>query len=100
MPAKGHRVASHQARLGDRRKRHGKGPSGIPNTPPGSLEAADNLPKTSSPLQAVPEMGTPSKLTQHARPIVYNFIKPELTRIAVVGGTMLIALISLSIILG
>ena len=100
MPAKGHRVAAHQARLGDRRKHHAKGPSGIPNTTPSPLGTEDKLPKTSSPLLAVPELGTSAKLIPHARPIVHNFIKPELTRIAVVGGAMLIALISLSIILG
>lgn len=100
MPAKGHRVASHQARLGDRRKRHGKGPSGIPNPPLSPLVSEDQLSKPSSSLQAANELGTSTKLIPHARPIVHNFIKPELTRIAVLGSTMFIALISLSIILG
>jgi hypothetical protein len=100
MPAKGHRVAAHQARLRNRRKYHAKGPSGIPNPPPSPLATEDKLPKTSSTLLAVPQLGTSPKLTPHARPIVHNFIKPELARIAVLGATMLIALISLSIILG
>ena len=101
MPGKGHRVASHQARLGQRRHRTARGAT----TP---LEGKTDV-QTIDPERpgdpALPVHPAPIATPAHRgrgepRRTVVEFIAPELKRIGAIAGVAFVLLVILSFVLG
>lgn len=114
MPGKGRRVASSQARLNQRRRRTGRGPSGIPapgTTLAGSQPSRGVTPQTSGKAAAgiegdrregQPVPTSPLRTLPRARaevPASYKYVGPELRRILAFAGVVLVILIALGILL-
>lgn len=109
MPQQGksRRVAARQTQAGQRKKRRGRGPSGIPSTthaPQVTAAVQDEarvltgaVPETSMP-QAVelPQPVVPPIRPTEPRAALYGYVKPELTRILGLSAVVLTALIGLS----
>lgn len=118
MPGKGRRVASRQAQLGRRRKRQNRGPSGVPAAEPEVKEVASSgasnvatevkEPAASPQSARVPVSPRPvASASPQTRPgraradvsIAYQYVVPELRRIAILGGILLVVLVVLSFFL-
>ena len=97
MPGKGHRVASHQARLGQRRRHGVRGATtsleGKTAVQPMESQGAEGLVSASqSPPVTIPA----HRGRNEPRRTVVEFIGPELKRIGVLAGTAFALLIILS----
>lgn len=118
MPGKGRRVASRQAQLGRRRKRQTRGPSGTPTAEPETRAAAPRplaesvateVREPAPPLTNVraptpPRPVAPLPQTRSARGrgdlgIAYRYVMPELRRIGIMAGVLLVVLVVLSFFL-
>jgi hypothetical protein len=117
MPGKGRRVASRQAQLGRRRKRQSRGSSGastaepeVELSPKSTADSAATEVKGSATLpqdvraQAAPRQVTASPPTRPARAradlgLAYNHVMPELRRIGILSGILLVVLIVLAFFL-
>ncbi len=114
MPGKGRRVASRQAQLGRRRKRQSRGSSGAPTAEP----EVKSSPKSTADSMAteIKELASPAKDVRaqaSSRPVTaspptrpararadlglaYNHVMPELRRIGILSGILLVVLIVLA----
>ena len=100
MPGKGHRVASHQARLNQRRRRQAHGPMGIPETPVATrVDTVEPPPGRPEPVPAPTAAAAPRTRAEY-RPAALNFVDSELKRIGVFAGVALVLLIVLTLVLG
>ena len=103
---KGRRIASKQARAGQKRKR-GKGPSGVPvdsdqrsNTSIGEPEVHQRLGITSSPSVVADNLAAPAiHSTPHRRPTVYRYVNAEIRRIVGFSSLIVALLLTLSFVL-
>ena len=107
MPnSKGRRIASKQARAGQKRKR-GKGPSGVPvdsdqrsNTSIGEPLVHQRLGMTSSPLVETDSLASQEiQSNPHRRPIVYRYVNAEIRRIVGFSSLIVALLLALSFVL-
>ena len=106
---RGKHVASRQAQL-SKRKRKGKGPSGIPTMSAAQrrrqpVAAAQPSSTGDAATSAAPAMGTAAAspapqaaaVTMSARqPLVYSYVGKELRRILVLGGVIMVVIVALS----
>ena len=120
MPGKGRRVASRQAQLGQRRRRQVRGPSEVAgptvNAVPESSEeagvstavkepqaqAAESRTARTSPVAAERAAAGLSRRLGRSRSdqqVVYSHIGPEIKRILLFAGILLVVLIVLSFII-
>ena len=111
MPQRGRsrRAAARQTQLGQRKKRQGRGPSGVPSvsipdaaqeraSDDGADPLAEKLPQASRPPTAGAQ--APSLRRQvEPRPTVYNYVRAEVKRIAALAAGVLAILIALSFVL-
>ena len=109
MPQRGRsrRVAARQSQLKQRKKRPVKGPSGVPVTTAapgeGELEAEGAVqgesPSVSPVAQPVaPRRPAPFRQSE-TRATVYQYVKPEIRRIAILASGILVILVALSFVL-
>ncbi|HEU0020695.1 MAG TPA: hypothetical protein VFR55_03345 [Dehalococcoidia bacterium] len=114
MPGKGRRVASRQAELGKRRRRQGRVAGSVVT---GGSEAGVATPAQSSVANGVRESPAvarkaeslaqprPTSPQPHRgpararldRPAAYNYVIPELRRVLILSGALLVILIGISI---
>lgn len=107
MPTnKGRRIASKQARAGQKRKR-GKGPSGVPvdsdqrsNTSIGEPEVHQRLGVTPSPSVVADNLATPAvhSTPPHRRPTIYRYVNAEIKRIVGFSSLIVALLLTLSFV--
>ena len=118
MPGKGRRVASRQAELGKKRRRQTRGAASVsaegseavtvtPVVTPGetavATEVRESYPgaaRSQPPVQSrsnAPQANRTPTRARLDRPAAYNYVMPELRRILIMAGTLLGALIGLSI---
>ena len=100
------RAAARQTQLGQRKKRTTRGPSGIPAEVPaapaetsGDGSPVDERRMETPTTQAAVGQRPASVRQQEPRPTVYNYVRPEVTRIVLLSTTMLVVLIVLSFVL-
>ena len=116
MPGKGRRVASRQAQLGQRRRRHNRGPAGdslvTPQTAVAETEAVSaeaepiNEKSTAAttarePAQSPQVRSVPQRNPTRARaerPVAYNYVKSEMTRILILAGVLTTVLIAITFV--
>ncbi len=107
MPQRGksRRTAARQTQLGQRKRRHTRGPSGTPAAPePGEAgESATptlHSENTAAPAVAQPQVQQPiaSRVTE-ARPAVYAYVAPEMKRILAFSGVTMAILVVLTFFL-
>jgi hypothetical protein len=107
MPRKGRRVAAKQAQLGQKRKR-GRGPSGIPVTPPQNTDGqavevtrpeATTIAEARPIPTSAPSVAQTRRVETRNRPLVYSFVGPEIRRITLLSGVILAILVALSFVL-
>ena len=117
MPGKGRRVASRQAQLGRRRRKQNRGPSGAPAAEPevkeGARPTANSVAtevkepaaasqKVGAPTSSRPVAASPQTRPARARTDVssaYQHVMPELRRIGILSGVLLVVLIVLAFFL-
>ena len=110
MPQQGRsrRVAARQTQAGQRKKRHGRAPSGTPSTSHAPQVSTAAQGEAGPLIGAVPEASM-SEAVELARPVpirpaeprpaLYSYVKPELTRIFGLSVVFLAVLIGLSFVL-
>ena len=117
MPGKGRRVASRQAQLGRRRRKQNRGPSGAPAAEPDVKEATRSTASSvateakepaATPQNArAPVSSRPVAVSPQTRPArgradltsAYQYVMPELRRIGIISGILLVVLIVLAFFL-
>lgn len=109
MPQRGRsrRAAARQTQMSQRKKRHDKGPTGIPTPVTGPQVAAQedgSEPHSERHLDTAssqPAAAHRPSLTRHAerRPTVYNYIGSELKRIIGISAGMVAILIAITFVL-
>ena len=101
------RAAARQTQMGQRKKRTTRGPSGIPDAAPaapavtsgdGGGQVDERHPEMST-TQAVAAQRRVSTRQPEPRPSVYNYVRPEIIRIAILSAIMLAVLIVLTFVL-
>ena len=103
MPGRGHKVASRQAQLGQRRRRQSRAPAAVatgprpaaPDAP--SVETGELTTQPAVAAAAPAPRSAPRSQAQY-HPMVLDHIGPELRRIGTLGLTALGILIVLSIV--
>lgn len=112
MPGKGRRMASRQAELGRRRRRQNRASAAVAAPPAGpppnaapvaepqrdsTAPAARETPQQQRPAPA-PAQPAPSR-SRGDRPAAYNYMVPEVRRISIMAGVLLVGLIALSFVI-
>ena len=112
MPGKGRRMASRQAELGRRRRRQNRASAAVaappagpsPNAAPAAepqgdstAPAAREAPQQQRPAPA-PAQPAPGR-ARGDRPPAYNYMVPEVRRISIMAGVLLVGLIALSFVI-
>ena len=101
MPGRGHRIASRQAQLGQRRRRQGRAAPTLPASPPPvsveEEEAQSQPAPQTAPVAASPRPAPRAR--PEYRPGVLNYIGPELKRIAALGTLSVVVLVVLGVVL-
>ena len=112
MPGKGRRMASRQAELGRRRRRQNRASAAVAAPPAGpspntahvagpqedsSAPVAQETPQQQRPTPA-PAPAAPSR-SRGDRPAAYNYMVPEVRRISIMAGVLLVGLIALSFVI-
>ena len=112
MPGKGRRMASRQAELGRRRRRQNRASAAVAAPPAGpspnaapvaetqgasDAPAARETPQQQRPAPA-PAQPAPGR-SRGDRPAAYNYMVPEVRRISIMAGVLLLGLIALSFVI-
>jgi hypothetical protein len=117
MPDKGRRVASRQAQLGRRKRRQSRGASGAPsdgdatavaeNQPANRVATQEREPTTAAQdaREVAPPRTAPATLRRSPtraraeRPMAYNYVGPEMRRILILSGVLIVILVVLAFFL-
>jgi hypothetical protein len=97
MPSRGRRVAARQAQL-SRRKRRDHGPASIPadqpRSPSPALEAVAPSPvaPVAGTVRSEARIATPPRRAEQRHP-VYHYVGPEIRRIVILTGIIVIVLV-------
>ena len=108
---RGKKVAARQAQLSKRKKR-GRGPSGIPTMTaaqrrtqpvdsPQPSASADATPTQTAPAAAVAASPAPqaTAAVSARQPLVYSYVGNEMRRILILSGVIIVAIVALSFFL-
>ncbi len=108
---RGKKVAARQAQLSKRKKR-GRGPSGIPTMTaaqrrtqpvdsPQPSAAAEAMPSRAAPAAAVTASPAPqaTAAVSARQPLVYSYVGNEMRRILILSGVIIVAIVALSFFL-
>ena len=108
---RGKKVAARQAQLSKRKKR-GRGPSGIPTMTaaqrrtqpvdsPQPSASADAAPAQTAPAAAVAASPAPQAtvVVSARQPLVYSYVGNEMRRILILSGVIIVAIVALSFFL-
>jgi hypothetical protein len=117
MPDKGRRVASRQAQLGRRKRRQSRGASGAPsdgaNTAIAENESgnrvatqereptktAQDTRDVAAPRPAPATLRRSPTRARAERPMAYNYVGPEMRRILILSGVLIVILVVLAFFL-
>ena len=97
MPGKGRRMASRQAELGRRRRRQNRASAAVAAPPAGLSPNTAHVAEQQRPTPA-PAPAAPSR-SRGDRPAAYNYMVPEVRRISIMAGVLLVGLIALSFVI-
>jgi hypothetical protein len=105
MPGRGHKIASRQAQLGQRRRKHARQGAAVathPHPVAPSVEEAEGVSTQPATLATSVPATNPGRPTPRAQaqyhPVVVDHVGGELRRIGIMGITALAVLIALSIV--